>query len=139
MMIHVYTDGGSRGNPGPAASGVYITDDKGSVLGQLGFVLGITTNNVAEYTAVIEGLNWLISRREKIGNPSAIHFFMDSKLVCSQMNGLFQVKHPNMIPLFQKAKLLERKLNLPVTYTHIPREKNKEADAMVNKALDNLL
>ena len=64
---------------------------------------------------------------------------MDSKLVCSQMNGLFQVKHPNMIPLFQQTKLLERQLALPVTYTHIPREKNKEADTMVNKALDNLL
>lgn len=139
MTIHIYTDGGSRGNPGPAASGVYIADDTGHVLDRLGIVLGITTNNVAEYTAVIEGFRWLIKQREKIGNPSAIHFFMDSKLVCSQMKGLFRVKHPNMIPLFQQAKLLEKELHLPVTYTHIPREKNKEADAMVNKALDNLL
>lgn len=139
MVIHVYTDGGSRGNPGPAASGVYITDDQGKVLYQMGYVLGVTTNNVAEYTAVIEAYQWLISRREKIGDSSEIHFFMDSKLVCSQMKGLFQVKHPNMIPLFQKTKLLERQLGLPVAYTHIPREKNKEADAMVNKALDNLL
>jgi ribonuclease HI len=138
-MIHIFTDGGSRGNPGPAASGIYITDGSSKVLTQFGVVLGVTTNNVAEYTAVIEAFKWLLSHKEKINNMQPVHFFMDSKLVCSQMTGLFKVKHPNMIPLFQTAKLLEKRLALPVLYTHIPREKNKEADAMVNKALDNLL
>lgn len=138
-MIKIYTDGGSRGNPGEAASGVYITDGDGNELASLGIRLGITTNNVAEYTAVIEAYNWLLTHREIIGNSSEIKFFMDSKLVASQVAGLWKIKHPNMQPLFLSVKEKEKQLGLPVSYTHIPRELNKKADAMVNKALDNLL
>jgi ribonuclease HI len=137
-MIHVFTDGGSRGNPGEAASGVYITED-GQELASFGIRLGITTNNVAEYTAVIEAFNWLLTHREKISNSSGISFFMDSKLVASQLSGLFKVKHPNMQPLFLSVKQKEKQLGLRITYTHIPREENKMADRMVNAALDNLL
>ncbi|HEV2340087.1 MAG TPA: ribonuclease HI family protein [Patescibacteria group bacterium] len=136
MIIHIFTDGGSRGNPGPAASGIYVVSEDGKELAKFGIQLGITTNNVAEYTAVIEAMQWLLLHQQHI---TAIQFFMDSKLVCNQMNGVFQVKHPNMIPLFAKAKQLEQQLGIPVTYSHIPREKNKEADRMVNQALDNLL
>lgn len=137
-MIQVFTDGGSRGNPGEAASGVYIIDDE-QELASFGVRLGITTNNVAEYTAVIEAFNWLLTHREKISNSSGISFFMDSKLVASQLSGLFKVKHPNMQPLFLSVKQKEHQLGLRITYTHIPREKNKMADKMVNAALDNLL
>lgn len=138
-MIRVFTDGGSRGNPGEAASGVYITDTNGTELASLGIRLGITTNNVAEYTAVIEAFNWLLTHREKIDNSSGIAFFMDSKLVASQLTGQFKVKHPNMQPLFLSVKQKEHELGVRVTYTHIPREQNKMADKMVNAALDNLL
>ena len=138
-MIHVFTDGGSRGNPGEAASGIYIADDGGKEIASFGVRLGITTNNVAEYTAVIEALNWLLIHREKIGDSSVIPFFMDSNLVAQQLSGKFKVKHPNMQNLFIKVKERERQLGVKVTYTHIPREKNKMADSMVNAALDNLL
>ena len=137
-MIQVFTDGGSRGNPGEAASGVYITED-GKELVSFGIKLGITTNNVAEYTAVIEAFNWLLTHREKIDNSSGIAFFMDSNLVASQLRGLYKVKHPNMQPLFVAVKQKEQQLGVKVTYTHIPREQNKMADKMVNAALDNLL
>lgn len=138
-MIKVFTDGGSRGNPGEAASGIYIIDEEGKELASFGIRLGITTNNIAEYTAVIEAFNWLLTHREKIGDSSVISFFLDSNLVVSQLSGMFKVKHPNMLPLFLKVKEKEKQLGIPVSYTHIPREKNKMADKMVNAALDNLL
>lgn len=138
-MIKVFTDGGSRGNPGEAASGVYITNGDGTELTSFGIRLGITTNNVAEYTAVIEAMNWLLTHREKIGDSSVIPFFMDSNLVVSQLSGKFRVKHPNMQPLFLTVKQKEKQLGIRITYTHIPREQNKMADKMVNLALDNLL
>lgn len=138
-MIIVYTDGGSRGNPGEAALGVFITDAQGKKLAGFGRRLGITTNNVAEYQAVIDALDWLLSQRELIEKSSGITFRMDSKLVASQLAGLFKVKHPNMIPLFMEVKMRIGKLNKQVRYVHIPREQNKMADSFVNAALDNLL
>lgn len=138
-MLYVYTDGGSRGNPGEAALGVFITDETGKEIAGFGRRLGINTNNVAEYQAVIDALEWLLNHRELIGESSGITFRMDSKLVASQLSGLFRVKHPNMIPLFMQVKRLAAQLQTPVRYTHIPREQNKQADAYVNRALDNLL
>lgn len=137
-MISIYTDGGSRNNPGEAAFGFVIYDNEKEVVG-IGKRLGITTNNVAEYTAVIESFAYLLSHRELLGDFSGIQVYLDSSLICNQMQGKFKVKHPNMIPLFSKAKELEKDLSLKVTYTYIPREKNKRADQLVNMALDNLL
>lgn len=138
-MIHVFTDGGSRGNPGQAATGVYITDEGGKKLTAFGNKLGIATNNFAEYTAVIEAFNWLIKHRELIGKSSGIKFFMDSLLVASQVAGIWKIKHPNIKPLYLKIKEKERELGIPVSYNHVYREKNKKADEMVNKALDGML
>lgn len=138
-MVHVYTDGGSRGNPGEAASGIYICDDKGNELASLGIRLGITTNNVAEYTAVIKAYDWLLTHKEILANSPKVSFFMDSQLVASQLKGIYKVKHPGMQQLFLQVQAKERQLGKPVSYTHIPREQNKKADSMVNAALDNLL
>ncbi len=138
-MIYVYTDGGSRGNPGEAAWGFYITDDSAAQLAGEGGRIGINTNNVAEYMALIESGKYLASHRELIGETSGITFRMDSKLVCSQMQGIWKVKHPNMIPLLQEAKLVIASLGKSATFVHIPRELNKIADMYVNRALDNLL
>lgn len=138
-MIEVFTDGGSRGNPGEAASGVYIRDDSGNELASLGIRLGIDTNNVAEYTAVIKAYDWLLSHPEIIDKQSEIKFFMDSKLVMSQVTGQWKIKHPNMQGLYLIVKEKEKKLGKKVSYTHIPRALNKKADALVNAALDNLL
>lgn len=137
-MLTIYTDGGSRNNPGEAAYGFAIFDGEKEVAA-VGKRLGVTTNNVAEYTALIEGFAYVLAHRDLLGNFSGIQVYLDSNLICSQMQGKFKVKHPNMVPLFLKAKELERDLATPVTYTYIPREKNKRADRLVNMALDGLL
>ncbi|SRR5258708_14724813 len=137
--INIFTDGGSRGNPGPAASGVYITDTEGNEIAGFGKTLGITTNNVAEYTAVIEALDWVYNNQDKLGESLKINFFMDSKLVCSQIMGLWKVKHVAMQRLLLVARQKMQKIPAEFSFTHIPREQNKQADSYVNRALDNLL
>ncbi len=129
----VFGDGGSRGNPGEAAYGFVIYDTKENILYKEGRKLGITTNNVAEYSAVVNALKWII---ENNPNVSHIHFFLDSLLVASQLSGKFKIKHPNMKDLFITAKQLENKLQAEIIYTQVPRHQNIHADKMVNDALD---
>lgn len=137
-MITVYTDGGSRGNPGPAAWGFSVSDENGKEVAGIGKYIGTNTNNVAEYMAVIESFNWLLSHRELFTNSSGISYFMDSELVCKQLNGLYKVKHPVMQNLYFTVREKEKELGVPVTFTHVRRENNKRADALVNKALDSI-
>lgn len=134
-IISVYTDGGSRGNPGKGATGVVIYQDI-KVVGELSKYLGIVTNNEAEYEAVIEALGWLETHPEIIAKSSSIHFFLDSLLVCSQLKGLYKVKNERLQLLCIKAKQIEAKIDLKIAYQHIPREKNKAADKLVNQTLD---
>lgn len=134
--IKIYTDGGSRGNPGQAALGVVIYGRDKIVLWEKGKAIGKATNNVAEYLAVVEAFTWLNLHSEIVGQYSGINFYLDSKLVCCQMAGLFKIKNQNLYQIFLTAKALERKIILPITYTHIPREQNKKADSLVNQALD---
>lgn len=135
--INVYTDGGSRGNPGQAAFGVYITNQDGNKIIGFGKRIGIATNNVAEYQAVLEALIWIKNNLENFKKISSVNFFMDSNLVCSQLKGLFKIKNENLRSLFFSIKEKEKELKTPVSYSHIPREKNKDADKFVNLALDN--
>ncbi len=135
--IIIYTDGGSRSNPGEAASGVYITDAEGNKITGFGKRLGIATNNVAEYTAVILGLEWVISHRNDFANELTVDFLMDSLLVCSQVSGVWKVKNEALGNLLGILREKQRLTNAKVTYAHIRREKNKEADRYVNLALDN--
>lgn len=137
--VHIFTDGGSRGNPGQAAIGVYIEDEEHKKIFSLGEKIGIATNNVAEYTAVIEAFRWLISQKEEVGPDAHITFFMDSLLICSQIKGLFRVKDYKLQELLYAVRECARKLSNKITYAHIPREKNKQADLLVNLALDNKL
>lgn len=130
----IYGDGGSRGNPGQAAYGYVVYDQDRNMLHEEGGRLGITTNNVAEYTAVIEALKW-VEKNVKNGLHE-VKFYLDSKLVASQMSGIFKVKHPNMKTLFADAKRIESRLGCKVGYNAIPREDNTEADRLVNNALD---
>lgn len=130
----VFVDGGSRGNPGPAAIGFLIRDSSGKIVYQQGKYIGKTTNNVAEYQAVIEALKWLASN---IKPPTSnIQFFLDSKLVVNQLNGLFKVKETKMRDLVIKVRQLEKELGGNVSYQLIPREKNSLADNLVNQTLD---
>ncbi|HYP45276.1 MAG TPA: reverse transcriptase-like protein [Propionibacteriaceae bacterium] len=126
----VEADGGSRGNPGPAAYGAVVRDAAtGDVLVTEGLTIGVATNNVAEYSGLIAGLEMV-----RILDPGAeVEVRMDSKLVVEQMAGRWKVKHPSMIPLARRASALRP---ARVNWTWVPREQNKAADALVNLALD---
>ena len=132
LELQLYTDGGSRGNPGPSACGFVLMDMKGQVLLQNGLALGITTNNQAEYRSLKLGLEAALSRKATI-----LHVFMDSMLVIGQMNGLYKVKNTDLLPLHVSAKDLASRFQ-KITFTHVPRERNRRADAMVNGVLDAL-
>lgn len=131
--LTIFGDGGSRGNPGEAAYGFAIFDADGTQIYSEGKRLGVTTNNVAEYSSVINAFRWLIENNPEV---EEILFKLDSLLVASQMNGKFKVKHPNMKELFIVAKRLEGQLKAKIEFTQIPRAQNKVADTLVNKALD---
>jgi probable phosphoglycerate mutase len=126
----VEADGGSRGNPGPAAYGAVVMDAGTSVvLASEGQPIGVATNNVAEYSGLIAGLEMV-----RALDPTAeVEVRMDSKLVVEQMAGRWKIKHPAMIPLARRAAALRPP---KVTWTWVPREQNKAADALVNLALD---
>ena len=130
----IFTDGGSRGNPGPAASGVYIVNAKGKEAYSLGKPLGDTTNNVAEYTAVLLACEWL--NKQPVKDITSVHFFLDSELACRQLNGIYKVKSEGLKPLYYSIQEYRGKFAFKTVFSHIPREKNKMADALVNMALD---
>lgn len=135
MKIITYTDGGSRGNPGIAASGVFIADEKGKKLVRFGTFLGVQTNNFAEYTAIIEALSWILAHRDRC-RVTAIECRMDSQLACRQLTGMYKVKHPHIRLLFEQVRVLQQALAVPFSFIHVPREQNKIADSEVNSALD---
>lgn len=139
MNIRVFTDGGSRGNPGFAAIGVFIENDKNETLAQIGKKIGITTNNVAEYKAVLEGLSWLVANVKTFNKETQISFFLDSQLVCSQIRGIYKVKNKNLQDLLFQIRVKEKELGIPVFYNFVRREENINADKLVNMALDNKL
>lgn len=135
----VFCDGGSRGNPGPAAVGYIIRDAKGKTLTKHGHFIGRATNNVAEYTAVIKALKW-ISRNYSITQSLnySITFFLDSKLVVNQLNGLFKIKNSGLRELAIQVRQLEREIGGNITYRFVPREKNRDADSLVNQVLNEV-
>lgn len=133
--LTIHGDGGSRGNPGEAAYG-FVISQEGKVLYEEGKRIGINTNNVAEYSAVIEALRHVLGSKYKVSN---IKFFLDSKLVVEQMSGRWKIKNEILRNKFFTIKNLEKTLGVKITYEHVPREKNREADRMVNLALDSLV
>lgn len=128
--VRLFADGGSRGNPGPSALGFVVLDEENQLLHQDNKYLGLTTNNQAEYHAVIAGMEWCLSK-----NVREIKIHLDSMLVVNQMNGQFKVKNRDLWTLYESAKELSKKFR-KATFTHVPREMNKLADTEVNKALD---
>ena len=128
--ISLYTDGGSRGNPGIAGCGGAIYDADQKEIGQFSKFLGLKTNNYAEYQGLIEGLK--LAQKLK---ATHIQVFMDSKLAIEQMKGSWKVKHPQIKLLFQEAKSLEGTFQL-VNYQHVLRHKNTRADSLANSAMD---
>ncbi len=128
--IKLYADGGSRGNPGPSASGYVLLDMDDTVILKSGVYLGITTNNQAEYQALKFGLE----QAQKLG-AREVDVFLDSLLVINQMKGIFRVRNRDLWPIHEAIKEIGKQFK-KVTYTHVPRELNKLADGEVNEILD---
>ena len=129
-MITAYIDGGARGNPGPAGYGVRIESADGSVIEELHGALGLATNNVAEYNGLLAALRWAVDRGAK-----DVRIRSDSELLVRQMTGHYKVKHPGLQPLAAQARLLLMQLGR-VTFEHVRREQNVEADRLSNLAMD---
>lgn len=136
MILEVYTDGGARGNPGPAAIGglAFLENKK---IFEFSKQIGPSTNNIAEYTALLEAIrrvkDYLQNSEKKINK---IIFYSDSNLMVSQLNGLYKIKNANLALILQRIKDVQNRLRQDVSYEHIPREKNKEADRLVNESFD---
>jgi ribonuclease HI len=129
--MRLRADGGSRGNPGPAALGVVIEDDQGTKLRTFHKWLGIATNNQAEYLALIEGL-----KEVEAWKPDRLEVYLDSKLVVEQVNNRWKVKESELKDLHRQATELLKRFGDRVTVQHVAREENRRADMLVNMALD---
>jgi len=134
--IIIYTDGGSRGNPGSSGAGVFITDEKGKMMKEYSHFLGVKTNNEAEYEAVILGLQKIkaLLGKEKIKSAD-IEVRMDSELVTRQLGGIYKIENEKLAPLFLKIWNIKMDFG-KIVFKHIPREQNKEADRLANEAMD---
>jgi ribonuclease HI len=137
IFFNLYTDGGARGNPGPAGCGAVLFDHNKKALTEKSLFIGKATNNFAEYTALIIGLDMAREyfMKENI-SPHYLYAHLDSELVQKQLCGLYKVKHKDMIPLFLRVKECEKKCSFPIEYKHIPRKENSYADSLANKAMD---
>jgi ribonuclease HI len=131
VRVVVHVDGGSRGNPGPAAIGVVVSDEFGEPLQELGEAIGETTNNVAEYRALLRGLELARSL-----GADEVEVVNDSELVAKQVNGVYKVKHPAMKPLHAEASKALKGFHR-WSFRTVPRAQNAAADALVNQALDS--
>ena len=132
MKLKIYTDGGARGNPGPAAIGVLVCDGEGDILLEHSEAIGEATNNVAEYRALVEGL-----RRARELGAKELECYLDSELVVKQLRGEYKIRNYNMQKLFDEVRKMEHEFK-EVSYTHLRREKDgmRRADQLVNYALD---
>lgn len=139
QILNIFTDGGSRGNPGPAAIGIHTSTGSDTIF-QLSETIGHATNNTAEYTAVIKSLQYLLDHQITV---KEIKFFLDSELVVRQLIGQYKIKDTNLIKLNLQirnliSELKTQSLTEQISFSHIRREKNKIADSLVNRALDAL-
>lgn len=130
MKLLLSCDGGSRGNPGPSATGIVLKNEQGEVIAAYGEYLGIQTNNIAEYSALLSGLN-----KAKALGADEVDCVLDSELIVKQMNGLYKVRNPGLQKIFLQIYNLRHSFK-KVTFRHTLRAGNKEADAEVNKVLD---
>lgn len=134
MTLKIFTDGGSKGNPGPSSIGIVFYLDRKEIF-KYREDIGVATNNVAEYTALIKALENVKTQSSKLQSAnqiSKIEFYSDSKLLVNQVNGLFKVKNAKIREFIFKIRTLEEEIGIPVSYHFIPREENKVADNLVN-------
>lgn len=137
MQFTLYADGGARGNPGPAGAGAVVFDNLGKRIVEVSDYLGVATNNIAEYEAILRGLTKL---RDEYApdhlKESNLTIRMDSKLVIEQLKGNYKVKHPNLVPRYIEVKNILARSFGHVQFEHVYRENNKDADALANQAMD---
>jgi len=136
MKLKVYSDGGARGNPGPAGCGFVVYDEDNALVKKDSIYIGSTTNNQAEYKALICALEYITKELLEKYKIEQVECFLDSELVVKQLNREYKVKHPDMIPLFAKVREYVMELGGNVSFTHIRRELNTEADQLANEAMD---
>jgi ribonuclease HI len=134
MKIIIHSDGGARGNPGPAGVGAVVS--YGKEKHEISRFIGEATNNQAEYQAVVEALTWV---KDNIEEASEIECLLDSELVVKQLNGRYKLKNDGLKMLFWQIRELMTQLGGTVTFQHVLREKNKAADKLVNVALDKAI
>lgn len=134
--VIVYTDGGARGNPGPAGAGAVILDENDKVLGEVKQSLGNGTNNFAEYQAVILGLTALKEMFGKKTKEMEFEMRMDSELVQKQLSHEYQVKEPTLVPQFLEIHNMRVSHFPHISFAHVRREDNKRADELANEAMD---
>ena len=125
-----FVDGGARGNPGPAGWGALVLNERGEVVAELFGALPHATNNVAEYNGLLAALDWCADQ-----GAAAVHVKSDSLLMVQQMRGVYKVKSEGLKPLYGRARLVALKIG-KVTFEHVRRELNKEADRLANLAMD---
>src|SRR5260221_6356826 len=131
-MIKIFSDGGARGNPGPAACAFVVFDEEKLIHKENKYV-GEETNNVEEYTGVLLAFNWL--KKNLKGEP--VNFFLDSELVVKQLNGIYKIRNKILLDIVIQIKEIEKELGVKINYKNVPREKNKLADKLVNNELDS--
>ena len=137
MSLIIFTDGGSRGNPGPAAC-AFIAQLEGKTVFQDTKALGTQTNNDAEYAGFLLSLEWLNAQEQLVENYQNITWKLDSKLVVEQLNKRWKIKEPRMREYASQCWELLSSLSIPTNIVHVPREENALADALLNQTLDNL-
>jgi ribonuclease HI len=130
-MITAYTDGGARGNPGPAGYGVYIEDENGQKVAELKGTIGEATNNVAEYRGLIAALDWAVKHEVR-----RLRVRADSQLIIKQMTGEYQIRNPGLGRLHAHASRFVEQLDV-VTFEYIRRDQNKQADRLANEAMND--
>lgn len=130
MSIVAYIDGGARGNPGPAGYGVRVEDEQGALIDEFHGFIGNSTNNVAEYNGLLAALQYA----QRHGHRT-VRIRSDSELLVKQMRGEYRVKNPGLQPLYRQARVIADSLDR-ITYEHVRREENEEADRLANQAMD---
>ncbi len=135
--LTINTDGGSRGNPGPAAAAAVIQTPSGEVI-KLSKYLGVMTNNQAEYEGVLLALKHILENLEKYQAVQELHFVLDSELVVRQLTGVYKIKHPSIQTLAKQVRTFLKESGKKATFDHVLREKNKDADFLLNQELDKI-
>jgi ribonuclease HI len=130
VSIVAYIDGGARGNPGPAGYGVRVEDLHGALIDEFHGFIGTSTNNVAEYNGLLAALKYALEHGHR-----SVRIKSDSELLVKQMRGEYRVKNPGLQPLYQEARAIAGNLDR-ITYEHIRREQNEDADRLANEAMD---